>query len=399
MDIGKLKNTVQTYDWGSTSMIPNLLGNDNPADTPMAELWMGAHPKAPSTVLTEAGEIRLDELIRQNPESVLGKATVDRFGPCLPFLFKVLAAGKPLSIQSHPNKEQARVGFERENTLGLQLDAPNRNYRDDNHKPEIICALTPFWAMCGFRDVAEIVDGLTELQVPELSPATKALLKKPGTEGLRELFGFLLNLDDARKASVTASVVEACANLKGDAHSWVVRLHHQFPDDVGILCPLLLNLYHLSPGEALYLDAGELHAYLDGLGIELMANSDNVLRGGLTAKHMDVPELLSTLTFAAGPKTILSGEKISEAETLYKTPAAEFVLSSIRILPESPYVSGRPRSAEIYISVEGECEFVAAGADHPCALGKGESVLVPGACQAYTIQGDAFLYKATVPTV
>ena len=397
MKITKLQNTIQKYDWGSTTMIPELLGMDNSENTPMAEIWMGAHPKAPSGVLTDAGKVPLDSLIRESPVEVLGGDIVERFGAMLPFLFKVLAAGKPLSIQSHPNKEQAKRGFERENAQGIPFIAPHRNYADANHKPEIICALTPFWAMCGFRSVDEVIEDLFELRLEELAALVEPLAENPSRGGLIAFFKALLNLDTSYKTKTATAAANAVREKKGDRFVWVSELYRQFPGDIGVLCPLLLNMYHLSPGQALYLDAGELHAYLAGLGIELMANSDNVLRGGLTSKHIDVAELLGTLTFNTGPKIVMGGKALSETETSYFTPAEEFLLSRIRVSSDTPHKADYSPSVELYISVEGDCAFHPSASAETCHVSKGESVLVPASERGYIIEGNAVLYKATVP--
>jgi len=218
----------------------------------------------------------------------------------LPFLFKVLASAKPLSIQAHPNRAQARQGFARENELGIPLDAPNRNYKDDNHKPEIICALTPFWALIGFRKIEEMIDLLERLQIHSLEKEIDILRAQPNSAGLKDFFRAVMTLDkQSKEEAVGEALVSAEARADEDpVSSWMIKLHQEYPGDIGVLSTVLLNLIRLEPGDALYQSAGELHAYLEGVGMELMANSDNVLRGGLTPKHVDVPELLNTLNFS-----------------------------------------------------------------------------------------------------
>ena len=224
----------------------------------------------------------------------------------LPFLFKVLAAAKPLSIQAHPNRDQAREGFARENRQKISLNAFNRNYKDENHKPEIICALEPFWALKGFRRVEEIILLMDKIGIrASLEEDLNALRRRPNQEGLKTFFRALINDGEGTADRVLREAVEQCEKLADDdpAFEWVIKLSEAYPDDIGILSPILLNLVHLQPGEAMNIPAGELHAYLEGAGIELMANSDNVLRGGLTPKYVDVSELLNILTFKRGTRS------------------------------------------------------------------------------------------------
>ncbi|MAG13986.1 MAG: mannose-6-phosphate isomerase, class I [Spirochaetales bacterium] len=397
MKITKLNNSIQYYDWGSISMIPNLLGIDNLEETPMAELWMGDHPKAPSSAGIPTGERPLDALIREDPHGIIGPKNVDKFGASLPFLFKVLAAGRPLSIQSHPNKDQATRGYERENAEGIALDSVRRNYRDKNHKPEIICALTPFWAMCGFRPIEEIIGHLADLKIGFLSGLADQLSASPDRDGLRSLLDLLLTVDASQRHKIASEVAARSEGKKEVPFAWATKLHALFPGDMGVLCPFLLNLYRLTPGQALYLGAGELHAYLDGMGVELMANSDNVLRGGLTSKHIDVSELLATLTFDVRPKIVLDGVSVSATEKTYQSEAEEFILSEICVSNGNSYVSAPNHSVEIYIVIDGRCFLHPDSSDETCSLKKGESVLVPASVPGYAIDGNAKLYKAAVP--
>ncbi len=395
MDLYKLENVIQDYAWGSPTYIPELLGQPNPENTPKAELWIGTHPKAPSRVVELGETASLTEFISKNPGGILGEVVATRFEAELPFLFKVLAAEKALSIQSHPNLEQARDGFRLENERGVPLDAAHRNYRDPNHKPEIICALTPFWAMCGFRPVEDIVENLVPLGSPVLEKPLDALKKGQDRAALKVFFEFLLSLDQAQRAALVGDACAVASEDEGDRSRWVLELNRQYPGDIGVLCPLLLNLYHLQPGQAIYLDAGELHAYLHGLGIELMANSDNVLRGGLTPKHVDVRELLGTLTFHAGVVPILEGRDLGTRETVYDTPSAEFRLSRIEIQSGQRYEASCERNIEILIVTSGNCVVDCNG--ETMSVEKGESLFVPAEACRYSIFGSAVLFKATVP--
>jgi mannose-6-phosphate isomerase len=284
-----LDGVARDYAWGSHTAIQRLLGLPEDGN-PIAELWFGAHPDDPSPAPAHGST--LDALIDADPRRTLGPAVLERFGPRLPYLLKVLAADKALSIQVHPTIAQAQAGFDREDAAGIAREAPNRNYRDRNHKPELLCALTPFEALCGFRPVTETLALLDELALPELDFVADALR---GPDPLRAAFTAILTRDDP------APVVQAVARRAATADDGPLRAARlaatDFPADVGVLLSLLLNYVRLEPGEAIYLGAGNVHAYLRGTGVEIMANSDNVLRCGLTPKHVDVPELLRITEF------------------------------------------------------------------------------------------------------
>ena len=397
--IAPLQNTVQNYAWGSRTAIAGLLGQSVPADTPQAELWMGAHPKAPSRVFCDGLWRPLPEVLQESPEEVLGKDVAHRFNGRLPFLFKVLAAAKPLSIQAHPNREQARQGFVREDKLGIPLDVPRRNYRDDNHKPEIICALTPFWALRGFRKIEEIIGLIRRLQIKSLEKQIDMLRDQPTREGVKDFFHDVMTMEREQQGEALNEALAAAETRAGEAplYNWMIRLNQAYPGDIGVLSAALLNLIRLEPGEAMYLPAGELHAYLEGVGIELMANSDNVLRGGLTPKHVDVQELLNILSFTAGEVDILRPRRLASGEAVYPTPVEEFALSVITIDESSPFTSDTDRSAEIVICTEGEAQIEDLQGESSTPLCKGTSIIIPAAVRQYRIEGNAVLYKAAVP--
>lgn len=325
-----LQGVVQRYAWGSPTSIPRLLGLVEDGE-PWAELWLGAHPSAPSTV--GSGAATLDTVIAADPVAALGTELAARFGGELPFLLKVLAAGAPLSLQSHPSIEQAEAGFDREEAAGLAIDAPNRSFKDRNHKPELICALTPFDALCGFRDPSATLDVLATIDTPALDDVRQRLRSaaESGT-GLDDLLEHLLTLDPADAVALTEPVVEACrrpsTNPHADVRAMAAELGDRYPGDAGIVTALLLNLVHLNPGEALFLGAGNLHAYLRGTGVEVMANSDNVLRGGLTPKHVDVATLLDIVEARPLPVQIQRPE-VTDAFATYDVPVPEFSLERI----------------------------------------------------------------------
>ncbi|MEW6674352.1 MAG: mannose-6-phosphate isomerase, class I [Thermodesulfobacteriota bacterium] len=397
--IGILQNTIQEYDWGSRTDIAELLGMTSPSPTPQAEMWMGAHPKAPSKVKIDGHCESLIKIIAGSPEDVLGKRVAGHFGNRLPFLFKVLAAARPLSIQAHPNRTQAKEGFEREEKAGITLNAPERNYRDANHKPECLCALTPFWALKGFRKIKDLKTRMRVCCPKSFPVELKAFENAPAPVGLKHFVETLLTLPSDRRGNAVQEALAAAREGRVDPDScgWVQKLHHYYPDDIGVLAPLFLNLVFLEPGQAMFLTSGQLHSYLEGTGIELMANSDNVLRGGLTPKHVDVPELMKVLDFRERPLSILAPVKINEYEVVYESRADEFVLSVICPPRNGVYQSKGKRSVEILLCTEGEGTIKEAGSGAPIDLHKGVSLLVPAALSQYSIEGRATIYKASVP--
>lgn len=377
----RLKNPVQPYAWGSPTAIPALLGVE-PTGAPQAELWLGAHPSAPSEVVGDGG---LDAVIARAPAALLGDAVVTRFGPGLPFLLKVLAAAQPLSLQAHPSLAQAQAGFAREDAAQVPRAAAHRNYKDANHKPELICALGPFHALCGFRRVADSVALFRALGLP--------LADRLERDGLEATFAHVMTRSEAERKALAASVAEACAARAPGGFeaecAWGVKLAKQYPGDVGLVGALLLNLVTLQDGEALYLPAGNLHAYLEGVGVELMANSDNVLRGGLTPKHVDVPELLSVLSFEDGPAKVLT--PVGAPEAVYETPAPEFRLSRIDVV--RPVTLPR-RGPEVLLVTRGDVEVACGG--EVLDLAQGESVFVGADEGALELDGEGRVFRATV---
>ncbi|AYF98363.1 mannose-6-phosphate isomerase, class I [Protaetiibacter intestinalis] len=301
----EIANTPRDYAWGSTTAIAELLGTV-PSGRPEAELWLGTHPGSPSRIVGE------------------DRTLLDLVDEGLPFLLKVLAAAAPLSLQAHPTRAQAQEGFARENAAGVPLDAPTRNYKDTSHKPELIYALSdPFRALSGFRPVAETREVLAPVaDDPRIAPLVERLT---GDGALREVFGWLISRGEGVEDLVDA-VVEASATVDGPSWQTVRTLAEHYPGDPGIAISLLLHTVELRPGEVLYLPAGNIHAYLEGLGIELMASSDNVLRGGLTPKHVDVPELLSVLDFRPLPAPYLAPEEPEPGVRVFRPDVPDFQL-------------------------------------------------------------------------
>ena len=397
--IGLLKNTVQKYAWGSTSAIQELLGEKNFSREPVAELWMGAHPKAPSLVNLDGQWTALNDLIAQNPQAILGNQVAKKFHNQLPYLFKVLAAAKPLSIQANPGLDQANKGFEIENNQGIPINAAHRNYKDANHKPECICALSSFWALYGFRSIADILSLVGKICPIGLSSELDRLKNHADPSGLKVFFSKLMSLEAKRKIQV---IDEATQNAKqrlaqDPAFHWTAKLAVEYPLDIGLLSPLFLNLIELKPGQALFLPAGELHAYLDGTGIELMANSDNVLRGGLTTKHIDVPELLKVLNFSPRRIEILDQRQLDKTEKIYVSFAEEFVLSVLTISGNDVYQKSNIHSAEILLCTEGEAHLEDSGSNHIFHIKRGDAAIIFATAKSYILKGDAVFYKAAVP--
>lgn len=402
----RLHNTIRPYAWGSPTAIPALLGVE-PSGEPQAELWMGAHPDDPSRLDRGDGPRGLDEVIAADPEHELGPAAVARFGPRLPFLFKVLAAGAPLSVQVHPDRAQAEAGFAAEEAAGVPQDAPHRNYRDANHKPEMICALDEFTGVCGFRAPADAAALLERLDVPELRPAVEVLRAKPEAEALREALVLLLTLPADDLSRIVPRAAEGLrraaeeATAAGDAaaaraYADYAAVARDNPADAGALSALLLNHVRLAPGQALYLGAGVPHAYFQGLGVELMANSDNVLRAGLTPKHIDVPELLRIVRFEATAPALVEPHPVPAhpGEQLYPAPIDEFRLS--RYQPGAGESHQLPTGLpQILLCTEGTATLTTPD-EPPLLLTPGDSCFIPATAPTPTLTGPTTLYRATL---
>ena len=394
-----LKNTVQNYTWGSKKAIPELLGETYSLEKPVAELWMGTHPRGASQAIVNNQVIPLPDLISQNPGQILGPVTTEKFSGQLPFLFKILAADKPLSIQAHPDQKQARAGYARENRAGIELDAFNRTYKDENHKPEIICGITDFWALNGFQPYREIVDFFVSVNSGYIKEEIAQFARYLNSQALKAFYTSVLTMDSDKKRGLVADILEyAAANKNIDQKcEWLLKIHNEFPGDPGIISVAMLNLVQLRPGEAMFLPARQLHAYLFGLGIELMANSDNVLRGGLTEKYINVPELMEILDFTEKEITILRPEKIANGFMIYKTPAAEFQLGKITITNHSVYENLQNQTVSILICLRGEATIKDLISNKTVKFHKGQSLLIAAALTRYAISGEADIYCARVP--
>ena len=385
----QLSNGVRFYPWGSRTVIPELLGQPAPADRPHAELWVGAHPDEPS-MLPDGRP--LNEAIASDPEALLGPAVVERFGARLPFLLKVLAADTPLSLQAHPTMEQARAGFAAEEAAGVPHDDPTRTFKDPCHKPELLLALTTFEALCGFRPVEESLHCLAKLQVPDLKPTIAALARG----GLQAAIPQLIALSGKRRTALVRAVAEAAGRFVAahdpefiNTYRWAATLAEIYPGDAGVVISLMCNHLKLAPGEAVFLPAGNLHAYLSGAGVEVMASSDNVLRGGLTAKHVDLSALIEVLDFSDGKVPVLH-PVLGPGGLRYPVPVEDFDLTRCQLdtQPGTLTTSG----PQVVLCTEGTA--VLASADGEVTLDKGQAVFVPAGAPV-SARGPAVLYRAT----
>ncbi len=404
-----LQPVVRPYPWGSRRGIAELQGRPVPAEGPEAELWMGAHPSAPSGLARR--DDKLDAFIAADPDRELGPQVVARFGPRLPFLLKVLSAAQALSIQVHPSREQAQAGFRADNDRGLALDDPARNYVDDWPKPELLCALTPFEVVAGLRTPADAAGILRALAVPELQPLAAGLEAEPASAApgvepapaaqdvvaapadLARVLGVILDWPDPDR--LVSDVLAACGPLAAgtgpyaEACASALRVADDHPGDLGLVAMLLMRHLVLQPGQALFMPAGGLHAYLEGTGIEVLANSDNVVRAGLTPKHIDVPELLKLLDPAV-TVPILSPCAVAEGLSSYDSPAPEFRLYRLDLAAAPLELSGTgPR---ILLCVDG------AGALHSDSgsvfLDQGESCFISAADAPVRAAGPAHAFLA-----
>ncbi len=370
----RLTGVVRAYDWGDLHALADLLGHP-PSGRPEAEHWLGAHPSAPAIVASS--EQPLDRLIAADPTGLLGPDVADRFGQ-LPFLVKILAARQALSIQAHPSAEQAAAGFDRDEAAGLDRDAPDRTYRDANHKPELICALTTFEARCGFRDRAE-----TRAILTAFGSTLQPVIERLEDDGPAETALWLLALAPDRAEPLARAAVEAAtARLEAGAVgperaelASTVEVGAAFPGDVGVVVALLLNHVVLQPGQALFLGAGNVHAYLKGVGVEVMANSDNVIRGGLTGKHIDVAELADVVDRRSGPVPI---QVPSGPIHTFDVPVPDFVLTRIdtSLGPVEP-IEIEPAGPEIVLVTSGSVVIDGCGSSLQLRMGQA-AFLAPG---------------------
>ncbi|WP_299664726.1 mannose-6-phosphate isomerase, class I [uncultured Polaribacter sp.] len=397
--IYSLKGKIQNYAWGGTQFIPNLIDIESNGEK-CAEYWLGAHNNAPSVVLVGNDEIPLNTFLSENLSEKLGENIADKFGR-LSFLFKVLDVKEMLSIQVHPTKIEAEKGFKKENELKIPLTATNRNYKDDNHKPEIMVALSDFWLLHGFLPKDQIIATLKS--IPEFSHLLPIFKK----EGYFELYKNVMEQSTEESNKILQPLIDrilpkykAGEIKKSNPDYWAAKVVDSATNtsvlDKGIYSIYFFNIVNVGKGAAVFQDAGIPHAYLEGQNMELMANSDNVLRGGLTPKHVDVPELLKHVTFEPTVPNIMKGDLQKDGvERIYKSPAPDFELSQISLKKEEKY-TGTSKTAQILIVLEGT--VIIAEEDTEISLKRGDAVLIlANASYKINAQNKSILYKATAP--
>ncbi|MDP9806181.1 mannose-6-phosphate isomerase [Trueperella bonasi] len=418
-----IQGRVRDYDWGSPDLIPRFFGLP-PADFPVAELWLGAHRAAPARCDVGAGARALSrqdlsdggqgvrsragagadlrDYIAADPQGSLSAAVAKHHGGELPFLLKLIAPAQPLSLQVHPSTEQARVGYQRENAKGIELDAWDRSYKDENHKPELVYAITKFDALVGFRTPRRILGVLEGLDARLTQEIAEYIRKEPNAHGVRNAFASLLLEDSRPGADPVAEVVEACAErLTKDSPSpraddMVGTLAAHYPGDPGIVASLLLNPVTLKPGEAMFTPAGTVHAYAAGFGLEIMANSDNVLRAGLTNKFVDVKELLAVVETVAAPPIRIAPERISPIQSTFYAPVDDFELSIIELRNAGRTYRLSGGGPRIIASLDGAADLWVESGQH-LLVNTGQAVFVRADDGPAKVRGIGRFVQASVP--
>lgn len=398
--IFKLKGKVQHYAWGGYDFIPSLIGFDNTKHVPCAEYWMGAHPSASSELLSGNTSVPLNQLIQQDPAAIITQKVFLRFGE-LPYLFKILDVKDMLSIQVHPSKAEAVKGFDAEEKAGIPIGAPNRNYKDKNHKPEVMVALSEFWLLHGFKQKPRLEEVLQEVfEFNVLLP----LFRK---EGYKSVYRMVMEMNQREVDMMLRPLVRRELRRKANNELtkeqpgwWVCKLYENnsvlIDIDRGLFSIYFFNIVQLNKGEAIFQGAGIPHAYLEGQNVELMANSDNVLRGGLTSKHIDVPELMKHTVFEGVTPAVIKRNTSGIAEQRYPCPVPDFGISKIELDANATY-SAATSSLEIVLAIEGECNINGTNSTQQ-AIKKGEAVaILPGETYSITTSEHCLLFKAFVP--
>lgn len=377
-----MDNVIQNYAWGSTTSISELFAIANPDNQPQAEIWMGAHPNGCSKIV-ENGEVQLlSDFIDLDKSGILHESTDTQFGE-LPYLFKVLAAANALSIQVHPSKDQAEMGYEKEEQAGIARSAANRNYKDPNHKPELVYALTPYQAMNGFREFPEILSLFAKINLPSIEALVAPFTASPDSAGLEVFFRSMLSLEGAQKdTAVKELLAYAETHQEDELFALILELADQYPGDIGLFCPLMLNVLTLQPGEAMFLHACTPHAYLKGTGLEIMASSDNVLRSGLTPKYIDVDELVKCTCFVEKPlRTLLTQPQAHDGVLEFPVPVDDFKFA---VIESTEGLTLRPESAEILFAIDADMTLTHKSGEI-VNLQKGESVFIPAYTGKYQV--------------
>ena len=394
----RLEPARQQYAWGSTAAIPALLGVADDG-APWAEAWYGSHPAGPARV---AGGDVLSTLIEAEPERLLGEDIIWRFGRRLPFLLKLIAPEQPLSLQVHPSQAQAAEGYALEEEAGIALDHPARNYKDTNHKPEMVLALTRFQAVAGFRAPRRAVEVLAGLDSVLARRMRRTLRLNPTRYGIRQVFSDVVSAATRPSPEEIDELVaeisvrfEAGMSPSLRVDSNVLKMAGTFAGDPGIAAALLLNPVTLQPGEALFVPAGSIHAYISGLGVEVMASSDNVLRAGLTPKHIDVPEMLACVDYVAAPPVRPAPEYLSRATRAYYAPVDDFELMVTTVVAADGRLPVPGRGPRILLAVEGAMTLVTQADSQ--TLAQGEAVFIGADERSLSVEGEGTLIQADVP--
>ncbi len=394
-----LDNEIKDYAWGSHTAMGELFGLPNPDNQPQAEMWLGAHIAGCSHIITANGKENLAAFIATDPEKILGKKTAEKFSG-LPFLLKILSAAMPLSIQVHPSKSAAERGFAKENQAGIPLGAPHRNYKDDNHKPELIYALTAFQALNGFREIDEIIDLFQQAKISSLQIPIASLKNQPDSEGLQQFFTTVMELEEDTRIQAISELLNNISE-KGNTDSrsvfaFIEQLNELYPNDVGLFAPLLLNIITLQPHEAMFLYAETPHAYIEGTGIEIMANSDNVLRSGLTPKHIDTKELLANVEYVPKPFATLKlhPEAIGSGHQTFPVPVTDFAFDVIQLTHQGDEKPITVNSAEIVLCLTGKITLTDTDNQQSITIEKGQSVFIPAYTEKYTVTGIGGVVRA-----
>jgi len=397
--IYKMKGVIRNYDWGGAVFLSKLLSYTNPQHVPMAEYWLGAHDADPSILFEGEKEVRLNRFVASDAEKILGRTIAKKFGR-LPYLLKLLDVKDMLSIQVHPAKHEAEIEFARENKAGIPLSAPQRNYKDDNHKPELIVALSEFWLLHGFKPVEKLRTTLSN--IPELQP----LLEIFDSTGYDQLYKTAMEMPQKSVNEVLQPLLDRIIPRyqkdqlpRDQEHFWAARAALTFNDhskiDRGIFSIYFFNLLNLKRGQAMFQDSGVPHAYLEGQNVEIMANSDNVLRGGLTNKYVDVKELMKHIKFEQTIPEVIDATATRDHEEVYKAAAPDFRLSRFH-LKKNDVITFESVSGETLLLLKGSVSI--SSGNNELELNKGESAFITSH-QHVSVKctSDAEIYRASVP--
>ncbi|NIZ40670.1 mannose-6-phosphate isomerase, class I [Entomospira entomophila] len=400
-----LKNIIKTYAWGTLETLPKLLQYENEENEPQAELWMGTHPNGTSFAILENQLVSLQDLIQTNPIFFLGEAHITKYGKQLPFLLKVLAIGTPLSLQVHPSKEHAEEGFDDENHQHIPSNSPTKErlYKDDNHKQELLLAYDDeFWALCGFQSYQSIIDAVLQVSSVLLNTMIADLIKNPSSQSLQTFIYGLLSLSQEKKDHIIEQVMTSIKSQPDSLHSinhpyyWINRLWLIHPHDIAILAPLYMNMIHVPKNKAIFVESGTLHSYLQGIGIEILTLSDNVIRFGLTPKPIDISSLNKIVKFVPTRPEIL---KINSINHSFTTPCQEFLLSYHTLDINTPFTLNPNNTAQIMLVLNGDAYIYRHTHELYKVLKSGESIFIPYNAGAYYWKGDATLFIASVPSL